>query len=75
MRDILDPADIWVGTPGTVFLNTNKLPVAVDDALSVLMGSGPVSVDVLANDYDPEGRALSLVSATASLGTAVAEVK
>lgn len=71
MRDILDPADIWVGTPGTVFLNTNKLPVAVDDALSVLMGSGPVSVDVLANDYDPEGGTLSLVSASAALGTAV----
>ena len=74
MRDILDPADIWVGTPGTVFLNTNKLPVAVDDALSVLIDSGPVTVNVLANDFDPEGGALSLVSATAALGTAVAEV-
>lgn len=73
MRDILDLGDIWVGTPGTVFLNTNKLPVAVDDTLSVLLNGGPVSVDVLANDFDPEGGALTLVSATASLGTAVAE--
>ena len=73
MRDILDLGDFWVGTPGTVFLNTNKLPVTVDDMLSVLLDSGAVSVDVLANDFDPEGGTLTLVSATASLGTAVAE--
>lgn len=71
MRDILDPADRWLGTPGTVSLSGNKRPVALDDSLIVLRNSGPVSVSVLANDFDPEGGALTLVSAAAALGTAV----
>lgn len=70
MRDILDPADRWVGVPGTVDVFGNKAPVAIDDTLTVLRDSGPVSVDVLANDFDPEGGVLTLVSASAALGTA-----
>ena len=73
MRDILDPADIWLGTPGGATVFGNKRPVALDDALTVLKDSGPVTVDVLANDFDPEGAALTLVSASAALGSAVAE--
>jgi hypothetical protein len=73
MRDILDPSARWLGTPGGAQVAGNKRPVTVDDTLSLLMDSGPVSVTVLANDFDPEGASLTLISATAGLGTAVAE--
>jgi hypothetical protein len=73
MRDILDPADRWIGTPGGALVFGNKRPVALDDALSVLKDSSAVSIDVLANDFDPEGSVLTLISATAALGTAQAE--
>lgn len=51
----------------------NVAPAAVADAVTVLRGFGPVNVPVLANDIDPEGLPLTLVSAQAALGTAVAE--
>lgn len=73
MRDILDPTDRWLGTPGGALVFGNKAPVAISDALVVLKDSGPVSVAVLGNDYDPEGGALTLMSASAALGTAVVE--
>lgn len=73
MRDILDPASVWLGTPGGAQVFGNKRPVALDDSLTVLKDSGPITVDVLANDFDPEGAALTLISASAALGTAVAE--
>ena len=73
MRDILDPIDLWIGTPGRAQVFGNKAPVALDDTLIVERDSGPVSVDVLANDFDPEGGALTLTDAFAALGTAVAE--
>lgn len=73
MRDILDPSARWLGTPGGAQVAGNKRPVTLDDALSLLMDSGPVSVDVLANDFDPEGASLTLISAAAALGTAVVE--
>ncbi len=73
MRDILDLANLWIGTFGGAIVAENKAPVAVDDTLSVLMDSGPVSVFVLVNDGDPEAQPLTLVSAVAALGTAVAE--
>ncbi len=73
MRDILDPADIWIGTPPGAQVFGNKSPVAMDDALVVEVDSGPVTVSALANDMDPENGPLTLVSAVAALGTAVAE--
>ncbi len=74
MPTIFDPNNLWLGpAPMAQLSNSNKLPVAIDDALSVLRDSGPVTVDVLANDFDPEGQPLTLISATAALGTAVAE--
>lgn len=73
MRDILDPADIWLGTPGGATVFGNKRPVAQDEFLTVLKDGGPVTVDVLTNDFDPEGAVLTLISASAALGTAVAE--
>lgn len=71
MRDILDPKDTWLGTPIGAQIFGNKRPVALDDGLTILKDSGPISVDVLSNDYDPEGGLLTLVSASAALGTAV----
>lgn len=70
MRNILDPVGQWLTGAPLARQASNKRPVTVDDALTVLKGSGPVAVDVLANDYDPEGAALTLVSASAALGTA-----
>ncbi|MEP6881167.1 MAG: Ig-like domain-containing protein, partial [Dokdonella sp.] len=50
---------------------TNLFPLARDDAASVSSGSS-ISIDVLANDNDPEGAALSLLSVSApTSGTAV----
>lgn len=40
------------------------VPVAVDDAVTIDEDSGPVSIDVLANDTDPNGDTLTVVSAT-----------
>lgn len=74
MKTIFDPNNTWLGpAPMTQLSNSNKLPVAIDDALTVLVNSGPVTIDVLANDFDPEGALLTLISASASLGTAIAE--
>lgn len=73
MKDILDPAGFWLGRPPLALAAGNKRPVVGDDALVIVMNSGPVSVDVLANDYDPEGQPLSIVAANAALGTAVVE--
>jgi len=50
----------------TVYLDVvgvNETPVATADSAEVLLG-GSVSIDVLANDRDPEGSVLSVVSAT-----------
>ena len=74
MKTIYDPINRWLGaSPLTLLSESNKLPVTIDDDLSVLRNSGPVTVDVLANDFDPESAPLTLVSATAALGSAVAE--
>lgn len=73
MKTIYDPTNRWVSAAPLVLASSNKKPVAVDDALTVLVDSGPVTVNVLANDFDPEGASLTLVSASAALGTAVAE--
>ena len=74
MKSIFDPNSTWLGpAPMTQLSNGNKLPVAIDDALTVLVDSGPVTINVLANDFDPEGSLLTLISASAALGTAIAE--
>lgn len=69
MRDLLDPENIWIGTPGRA-LSGIKKPVAATDSLTISSDSGPVLVDVLANDVDYAGGGLTIVSANAALGTA-----
>lgn len=73
MKTIFDPVSWWLGSSPLVLSETKKRPVALDDTLAVGMSSGPVAVDVLINDFDPEGASLTLVSASAALGTAVIE--
>ncbi|MEL7114024.1 MAG: Ig-like domain-containing protein [Pseudomonadota bacterium] len=51
----------------------NAAPIAIDDPVTVIRGDGPVTISVLDNDIDPEGQPLTLVSAFAALGSAVAE--
>jgi CshA-type fibril repeat protein len=46
----------------------NPLPVAADDIVSTVEDS-PVTIDILANDNDPDGDALSVAGATAANGT------
>lgn len=73
MKNIFDPVNQWLGKPPLALASGNKRPVALDDTLSLLKDSGSVNVAVLSNDFDPEGQAITLLSAFASLGTAVAE--
>lgn len=74
MLSFLIDAQAFMGDGQTTFANEgNQPPIAVDDSLSVLRNSGAVTVPVLDNDVDPEGQPLTLVSAFAAVGTAVAE--
>lgn len=51
-----------VSAPATVTVTvTNAAPIAVDDSASTSSGT-PVSIDVLANDSDPEGDALTVTA-------------
>lgn len=74
MLTFLVDAQAFMGGAQTTLANEgDQPPIAVDDSLSVLRNSGAVSVSVLSNDVDPEGQPLTLVSAFAAVGTAVAE--
>jgi len=42
----------------------NQAPMAEDDAATVARGGGDVFIDVLANDQDPDGDALTIASVT-----------
>ena len=51
-------------------INTNDVPIAVNDVATTLEDT-PVSLNVLANDSDPDGNPLTVVRATAPNGTVV----
>lgn len=53
---------------GTITVMSDQPPVAGADATTVTAGS-TVSIDVLTNDTDPEGSALSITEATADNGS------
>jgi len=42
----------------------NRAPVALDDSLTIAEDSGTHVVDVLANDSDPDGDALTIITVT-----------
>jgi gliding motility-associated-like protein len=52
-----------VATVRISVVNVNRRPVAVDDHVDLTTVS-PVSIDVLDNDYDPDGDPLTIVSVT-----------
>jgi probable HAF family extracellular repeat protein len=52
------------GQNRTCLLTPNVTPVAKPDNVLQESGSGTTTIDVLANDSDPEGGALTLISAT-----------
>ena len=51
-------------------LNPNEPPIAIDDTASTAVG-GPVTVDILDNDSDPDGDPLTVSSTSALHGTVV----
>ena len=71
---LLNTEGTWVGTPGRL-LNAKSAngPVALDDTVVLVRDSNPVYIDALANDINPAGGPLTLVSAFAALGSASAQ--
>ncbi|MCL4861974.1 MAG: tandem-95 repeat protein [Caldilineaceae bacterium] len=49
---------------GVFTTGPNTPPVAVNDAFTVTAGIGPATLDVLANDHDPNGDALTITGVT-----------
>ncbi len=70
---LVDAQAVMGGVQTTLANEGDQPPIAVNDPLTVLRNSGAVTVAVMDNDVDPEGQPLTLVSAFASVGTAVAE--
>ncbi|MEM8495789.1 MAG: Ig-like domain-containing protein, partial [Planctomycetota bacterium] len=65
LRTIASLGDAWVGLSEVKFNQSgpppaNRAPVATDDAASVTEGLGPVRIDALANDTEPDGDPLSI---------------
>ena len=71
----VDPSSASSTIPVTISVtNVDEPPVAVDDSATASEDGSAVSVDVLANDSDPEGETLTLASVTQpSNGSAVVE--
>lgn len=72
MPDILDPSELWLGTPGRDLAKLVR-PVAVTDLLTVEQDAAATLIDVLANDSNPAGGPLTLLSAFAALGSATVQ--
>ena len=74
MRLIQDLEGHWLGKPALAAKPPgNRPPIAVADARLAEPDGPTIRIAVLDNDIEPEGEALTLVSAFAALGTAVAE--
>lgn len=54
-------ATVTINVTAAPVVTTNRLPVAVNDSIQVVVGN-TVTIPVLSNDYDPDGDALSIVS-------------
>ena len=60
-----DPSNATTSVPVTInVVNVDEAPVAVDDTATATEDGAAVSIDVLANDSDPEGMQLSLTAVT-----------
>ena len=71
----VDPSSASSTIPVTISVtNVDEPPLAVDDSATAAEDGSTVSVDVLANDSDPEGQSLILASVTQPTnGSAVVE--
>ena len=59
----------------TIFISiatVNQPPIALDDSVSVVAGE-TVTINVLANDSDPDGEAIRVITVTANDGVATLE--
>ncbi len=57
-----------VGTVTVTVTGANDAPVAVNDAVTLAYGAGPVAIDVLANDTDPDSGDTKTVLSVDSAG-------
>ena len=73
MKPILSPGQNWYGRPVRALPAHNRRPVALADSYSLVQGVQSISMVVLANDFDPEGGSLDVISATADFGSTVIE--
>lgn len=73
MDNILDAGQPWIGLPVRALRTGNRHPVALPDSASILQDSLPINIPVLANDFDPEGMPITVVSATSVHGSVVIE--
>ena len=73
MKDILDAGQVWHGVSirGSRNDGGNNPPIAISDAASLPQDSPPIIITVLSNDVDPEGGELTVVAASAVLGSVV----
>jgi len=69
MSFLLNSGQPWVGRAVRALRPGNRPPVALPDTLSLPQDSGATQVIVLGNDFDPEGGTLSVIAASADLGT------
>ncbi|WP_206483423.1 Ig-like domain-containing protein [Thalassotalea sp. G2M2-11] len=63
---IVDPGGV------AVLLSENQPPIAIDDAIVMIQGNS-VGIQVMANDSDPDGDIIRVLSASASFGNVVIE--
>lgn len=75
MRLIQDPSGLWIGKPPLMARKAagDRPPVAIGDLRAVDPDGPVVRLPVTRNDIDPEGGAMTLVSAFAALGTATVD--
>ena len=80
--NILPSIDGTIGNPGSNNMNgvptpsgaSNSPPILVDDTSTVIFPGSPISIDVLANDSDPDGDSLS-ISNISTPANGVAEIR
>lgn len=61
--DATDGQSIQTATVSLNYVAVDDAPTIVNDTVTATLGRGPVVIDVLANDFDPEGGALTIFGA------------
>ncbi|UWQ81545.1 tandem-95 repeat protein (plasmid) [Leisingera sp. S132] len=63
--DATDGLSTQTATVSLNYVAVDDAPTIVNDTVTATIGRGPVVIDALANDYDPEGGALTIWAANA----------